>query len=79
MLNRFNFQICLRLSPTLPNKLGINILAVYLIYIYDTKNEYFSKFFQMIKHFSAARQMIRKNIYCFSEVCMYRFFRISIY
>jgi hypothetical protein len=34
-LNRFNFQICLRLSLTLPNKLGINILAIYLIYIYD--------------------------------------------
>ena len=57
----------------------MNILAVCLIYIYDAKNEYFSQFFQVIKHFYAVRQMIRKNIYCFGEVCMRRFLRIPIY
>jgi hypothetical protein len=35
----------------LPNKLGMNILDLYIIYIYDAKNEYISKFFEMIKLF----------------------------
>jgi hypothetical protein len=37
-------------SFLLPNKFGMNILAVYLIYVYDAKNEHFSQFFHMIKH-----------------------------
>jgi hypothetical protein len=38
-------------SFLLPNKLGMNILDLYIICIYDAKNEYFSKFFEMIKQF----------------------------